>query len=139
MSEPRRAASIALFSGNNILLIRRAYAPSAGHWTLPGGRLEPGETEEICIRREIAEELALELGAIRFVETHAVPDFRLTVFAARIAMDAVPRPNDEIAGWGWYAPETPLPTPQTDGLKRVLARARQVIGPSSFTGAAFSP
>lgn len=127
MSEPRLAASIALFSGTFVLLIRRAFAPSAGFWTLPGGRVEPGETPETCIRREIAEELALKLDDVRFVETHEVLSFRLTVFAGRLPVDATPHPNAEIADWCWLDPDRALPEPHTEELANVLMRARRVI------------
>jgi len=103
MSEPRLAASAALFRGPDVLLIRRAFAPWAGHWSLPGGRLEPGETPEDCVRREVREELGLDLGAVSYVETRALPGFALTVFAARIPDTATPHPNTEIAAWHWQA------------------------------------
>ena len=124
---PLRAASIALFLKADVLLIRRAFAPSAGYWSLPGGRLEPDETPEDCVRREIGEELGFALGAVHFVETHQVPGFELNVFAALLPDGAVPRPNAEIAGWQWQAPQAPLPEPHTDGLGGVLERARRTL------------
>ena len=119
----RRAASIALFRGAEVLLIRRAFAPSAGYWTLPGGRLEPGETPEACIRREIGEELGLTLGVVGFVETHNVPGFALSVFAARFPDGATPIPNNEIGDLCWRLMDAPLPTPHTDGLVSIITRA----------------
>ena len=42
--------------GDDVLLIRRAKPPRAGEWSLPGGRIEPGETEADAALRELAEE-----------------------------------------------------------------------------------
>jgi acetyl-CoA carboxylase carboxyl transferase subunit beta len=42
-----------------VLLVRRARAPGAGTWTLPGGRVEQGESFEVAIVRELREETAL--------------------------------------------------------------------------------
>jgi 8-oxo-dGTP diphosphatase len=42
--------------GDEVLLIRRGQAPRKGDWSLPGGRIEPGESEEAAALRELAEE-----------------------------------------------------------------------------------
>jgi 8-oxo-dGTP diphosphatase len=42
-----------------LLLIKRAHPPSAGSWSLPGGRVEPGETAPQAVARELLEETGL--------------------------------------------------------------------------------
>ena len=53
-----------------ILLIKRGHEPGKGLWSVPGGRIEPGETDQQAVVREVREETGLEvecgplLGAI---------------------------------------------------------------------------
>ncbi len=44
-----------------LLLIRRATDPGRGQWSLPGGRVEPGETDAEAVIRELREETGLEV------------------------------------------------------------------------------
>ncbi len=44
-----------------LLLIKRGHEPGAGLWSLPGGRIEPGETDEQAVVREISEECGLRV------------------------------------------------------------------------------
>ncbi len=46
-----------------LLLIRRGHPPNAGTWSLPGGRVEPGETLEQAVVREVREETGLAVRA----------------------------------------------------------------------------
>ncbi|WP_299952228.1 NUDIX domain-containing protein [uncultured Modestobacter sp.] len=48
-----------------LLLVRRAHAPSAGTWSVPGGRVEPGESEVEAVVRELAEETGLTVRPVR--------------------------------------------------------------------------
>lgn len=44
-----------------LLLVLRALEPGRGQWSVPGGRVEPGEADDAAVRREIAEETALSV------------------------------------------------------------------------------
>jgi len=46
---------------HRLLVIRRANPPGAGRWSLPGGRVEPGETDAAAVAREVAEETGLQV------------------------------------------------------------------------------
>jgi 8-oxo-dGTP diphosphatase len=47
-----------------ILVVRRGRPPGVGDWSLPGGRLEPGETTEAAIVREVREETAVHARVV---------------------------------------------------------------------------
>ncbi|TIS58122.1 MAG: NUDIX domain-containing protein, partial [Mesorhizobium sp.] len=49
------AVSVAVVRGDRVLLVKRARAPSQGLYAYPGGKVEPGETPEECLVRELHE------------------------------------------------------------------------------------
>ena len=57
-----------------VLLIRRGRPPMEGRWSLPGGRVEPGERLEEAVRREILEEAGLEVRVGPLVEVIEIID-----------------------------------------------------------------
>ena len=123
-------ASVAIIRDGKVLLIKRAYAPYQHLWTLPGGRIEPGETIEQCAIREIAEEVGLAIRNPRAVMVQNLGRdgaFRLAVFATRDFSGAV-RPSDEVADHKWLAPSALIALPTTSRLDDVLARAFAVLG-----------
>ena len=60
---------------------QRGYGDFKGGWEFPGGKLEPVETPEECIVREIREELATEVKADKIIGVveYDYPDFHLTM------------------------------------------------------------
>jgi mutator protein MutT len=70
--------SAALVFRTGKLLITRRHAQShlGGLWEFPGGKREPHETFEQCLKREIREELAVDIGVGELFETitHAYPE-----------------------------------------------------------------
>lgn len=57
-----------------ILLVKRGNNPYKGYWALPGGFLNPDETAEQAVIREIKEETDLELEAVTQLHTYTDPD-----------------------------------------------------------------
>ncbi len=51
--------------GGRLLLVERANEPNRGQWSLPGGRVEPGESGEQAVLREVAEETGLAVAIVR--------------------------------------------------------------------------
>ena len=65
---PLVGVSAVVFHADSVLLVRRAKAPLAGEWSLPGGAVELGETLEQAILREVAEETGLTVGVLKVLE-----------------------------------------------------------------------
>lgn len=66
---PKTGASIIVYKNKRTLLIKRGKEPYKGHWSLPGGSQELGETLEDCAKRELAEETQLKANQIEFAVT----------------------------------------------------------------------
>lgn len=73
-------AAIIVHEGK-ILATQRGYGEWKGGWEFPGGKVEPGETPEIALKREIKEELdlAIEVGDLFDVVEYDYPEFHLSM------------------------------------------------------------
>lgn len=57
---PQPCAGVVCLRGDEVLLIRRGKPPRQGEWSLPGGRIEWGETAAAAALRELSEETRVE-------------------------------------------------------------------------------
>ena len=64
---PVPAVGVVCLRGDEVLLIRRGRPPKQGEWSLPGGRIEPGERTEDAALRELREETGVEARINRLI------------------------------------------------------------------------
>jgi ADP-ribose pyrophosphatase YjhB (NUDIX family) len=67
IDHPEVCVGAIALSGDQLLLIRRGHGPAGGLWSLPGGRVQLGETTAEAVVRELAEETGLEVMCDEFV------------------------------------------------------------------------
>ena len=117
-----------------MLLVRRARSPAKGFYSLPGGRVEFGETLHAALHREVAEETALQieiagLAGWREVVPSAAGGghYLIMSFAARwIAGEVVL--NEELDDHRWLAPEAIGEMKLTAGLIEIIRSAQGLLG-----------
>ena len=101
------AAALIVHEGRYLITRRKADAHLGGLWEFPGGKREPGESLEDCLRRELREELGIEITppALFLVIHHEYPEkaVELNFFTCAIASDT-PRLLG-CADLRWVAPD----------------------------------
>ena len=107
-----------------VLLIKRGHEPGAGLWSLPGGRVEPGETDAEALVREIREETGLVVRAGRLLGRLARPAgdgdvFDIRDYAATVIGGTL-NPGDDAADARWVAAEDFGSLSVTEGLREIL-------------------
>jgi 8-oxo-dGTP diphosphatase len=65
---PMPAVGIVCLKGDEVLLIRRGTPPRMGEWSLPGGRIEPGERAIDAALRELHEETGVEASILGLID-----------------------------------------------------------------------
>jgi len=105
-SQPELCVGAVVIRDGHLLLVRRGRGRAAGSWSVPGGRVEVGETLAEAVLRELREETALEgvcgplLGWVELIDDDGhvvVADFAVTV------LDGVARAGDDAAEVAWVA------------------------------------
>lgn len=128
-------AGIAFDDAGRVLLVQRGRPPAEGLWTVPGGRVELGETLTQACAREVAEEtgLTVEVGPVaevvdRISRDHdavhyhfVIIDFLVTVCGGALV------PGDDARDARWVAWDELAALPLTDGLLPILRRARDRV------------
>lgn len=125
---------IAFDEQGRVLLVQRGRPPHAGMWSIPGGRVELGETLQEACAREMREEtgLEVEVGAVAEVVDRigrdgdavayhfVIIDFVVTVCGGSLA------PADDVADARWCTEADLDGLALTPDLRPVLQRARGV-------------
>jgi ADP-ribose pyrophosphatase YjhB (NUDIX family) len=106
-SSTTAVGAVVLDAAGRVLLIRRGRPPGVGRWTLPGGRVERGESLEEAVLRELREETALEARVQCPLGTVSIEreGFRYVIHEHLVAPlgDGALRPGDDAAEVRWVA------------------------------------
>ena len=65
---PMVGVAALILNEGRMLLVKRSKEPSKGLWSIPGGRLELGETIEQAVKREVLEECGVQIDIVRVIE-----------------------------------------------------------------------
>jgi 8-oxo-dGTP diphosphatase len=96
---PRLTADcVAVDARGRVLLIRRKHPPFVGHYALPGGFVDVGETVEDACRRELMEETGVKAGALRLVGVYSDPKRDSRFHTAAVAYLTRVRSPKAVAG-----------------------------------------
>jgi len=135
---PRPTAGVVCLRGNEVLLIKRGNPPRQGQWSLPGGRIEWGETSEAAAMRELVEETGVQarlLGLIDVVdgimtsrETGEITRHYIMVDYAALWLAGEPVAGDDAAEARFFDREEALTVVEWDVTRRVIRDAFDRFG-----------
>lgn len=108
-NRPKVGVGVIIIKDGKILLGKRKVARGEGTWCCPGGLLEYGESWEECSRREVMEEVGIEIKNLRFgmvtndifknVQKHSITICMISDFASGEVKVMEPH---ECEKWGWF-------------------------------------
>lgn len=125
--------AIVLDETGRLLLIRRGHPPGEGLWSLPGGRVEPGESDLEAVVREVREETGLTVTAGPLAgsvdrpalgdDVYEINDYLATVVSGRLA------PADDASDAHWCTRADLARLPLTPGLLDALTEWQALPNP----------
>jgi ADP-ribose pyrophosphatase YjhB (NUDIX family) len=109
-------------SRKRVLLLHHRFRPGAG-WGIPGGFMRPREQPEEALRRELREEIGLEIEVIGVAFVRTLQKYRQVEIIFRCATKGIPLPQGfEITRAEWFDPNS-LPDGLSDDQQGLIRRA----------------
>ena len=129
MQGPKVGVGVFVIKDSKILLGKRKGSHGAGLWSLPGGHLEAGETFEGTCRRELLEEIGVDI-ILPFTKVDFSEDFfeendshyvtcYFMVSGKNVPDEVPPVEPDKCEEWAWFSRED-VPTPLFCQTEKVL-------------------
>jgi len=135
--QPVPGAGMVVFRGDDVLLIRRGKPPYEGQWSLPGGKIEYGETAAEAALRELAEETgttARIIGLIDVIDSIGLREagepgdwHYLLVDFAGVWTGGEPVAADDVTEAAFFPYDEAIKRTQWDRTRDVIGRARDIV------------
>ena len=109
------AGAVVRDPAGRVLLVLRGHPPAQGLWSLPGGRVEPGESPAEAAVREVREETGLEIVVGSLLASVEFGDYLVHDFAGDVIGGEL-QAGDDADDVRWCSPEDMAALPLTDGL-----------------------
>ncbi len=130
------ATALLIFHSNELLLIKRNQEPAKGLWDLPGGFIDPNETTEEAVVREVEEELYLKIKPSEVLYLGSEPNvylyekmaYRTIDLFFSIEIQKMPKSwnKEEIQEWQWVSKEKfSLESLAFDSMKRFFSKHKK--------------
>lgn len=122
-ADPKVAATVLVEQGEGVLLVRRAYDPERGRWTLPGGFIDAGEDPRRAAERECLEETGLvvqvtDLLDVLYGQDHPRGASIIIIYKAD-TLSGVLQPGDDVDGAAFFERGN-LPALAFSATRRIL-------------------
>ncbi|HKP36347.1 MAG TPA: NUDIX domain-containing protein [Pyrinomonadaceae bacterium] len=119
------AGALVFDDENRILLLEHVFRPDS-RWGIPGGFLNKGEQPDVAVRRELKEEVNLDVSDVQFLFARTLPRPRQVEIYFRCKPNGVPSPSSfEITKAGWFGIDD-LPPDLSEDQRRIIKRALEV-------------
>jgi 8-oxo-dGTP diphosphatase len=119
------AGAVVRDEDGRVLLVRRGHEPSIGLWSLPGGRVEAGESPAEAAAREVGEEAGLQVAVGDLLASFEIGAYLVHDFAATVVGGEL-RAGDDATDVRWCGLDEAAALPLTSGLLAALAKMLQL-------------
>ncbi len=108
---PKPTVGAYIVKSSNILLVRRAVEPRKGYWDIPGGFVRDDENPEEAVKRELREELSLEVINLKLIGVIGPEEYQYQKITQKnfeisylcgINESTPPSPSDDIDSVSWF-------------------------------------
>lgn len=129
---PMVGVGAAIFRAGRVLLVQRGREPAYGKWSLPGGLVEVGESLQDAVRREVLEEVGLEvvvkdmvvaLDRVLFDDAGRIEYHYILLDFLCESESGEPAPATDVTDCAFVALEALNRYPLTSGTEQVIRRA----------------
>jgi 8-oxo-dGTP diphosphatase len=130
---PIVAAGAVVWRGDDVLIVKRGTPPRQHEWSIPGGKVEWGETVADAVRREVREETGIAIESVTLIEIvdSVIRDNEGRVTHHHVLLDFVARaggenlrPGDDVLETRWVPYAELDAYPMWSETKRIIALSR---------------